>query len=305
MQNAYKLTHEAQIRNFKQIKIDMDKNLGILWVYQKPYPRASYNWTIVEELRTIQNMLEINNGYLPDRGDMVKVNYMVLDSLIPDIFSMGGDLNLFHSCIVNKDVKTLSNYTRLCIDTIHGFIVGCRQPITTIALVRGDAMGGGFEVALSCQVIIAERDVEMGFPELLFNLFPGMGGYHMLSQRLPVKQVEKMMQSGVTYSSDELHEMGVVDRLANKHQGRDAVYSYIMQASKYNNSYSALKNVREKLHPITHEELLEVSKYWVEIAMNLSDRDLKLMKRLVRAQTRKAEVGYTVENEEEVIGKTA
>ena len=305
MQNAFTLTQEAQIRNFKQIKIDIEHNLGILWVYQRPYPRPCYNWTIVEELRAIQNMLEINNGYLPSKGDMVKINYLVLDSSIPDIFSMGGDLNLFYKSIVSKDVKTLSKYARLCIDTIHGFVVGCRQPITTIALVRGDAMGGGFEVALSCQVIIAEQEVEMGFPELLFNLFPGMGGYHMLSQRLPVKQVEKMMQSGVTYSSELLHEMGVVDRIAKKDEGREAVYSYIKQASKYSNSFSALKNVREKLHPITHEELIEISKYWVEIAMNLSDRDLKLMQRLVRAQNRKAEAGYIVENVESLIEKSA
>ncbi|NIQ15937.1 MAG: enoyl-CoA hydratase [Candidatus Dadabacteria bacterium] len=249
-------------------------------------------------------MLEINNGYIPKKGEMVKINYLVLDSQIQGIFSMGGDLNLFHTSIVNKDSTTLSKYARLCIDTIHGFIVGCRQPITTIALVRGDAMGGGFEVALSCQVLIAEKEVNMGFPEILFNLFPGMGGYHMLSQRLPVKDVEKMMQSGVIYSSEKLYDMGVVDRIAERDEGKEAVYSYIKQASKYCNSFTALKNVREKLHPVTQEELLEVSKYWVEIAMNLSDRDLKLMKRLVRAQTKKAESSYSDENTK-LIEKTA
>jgi DSF synthase len=166
-------------------------------------------------------------------------------------------------------------------------------------------MGGGFEVALSCQVLIAEKGVQMGFPEVLFNLFPGMGGYHLLSQRLPIKQVEKMMLNGVKYPIEELHEMGVVDTLVEKGEGREAVYSYIKESSKYRNSYMAMKNVREKTHPVTHEELMDVCKHWVEIAMNLTTRDLKLMDRLVRAQTRKASVGYVNDTTVGYIEKTA
>ena len=290
MLKAHSLTHEAQLRNLKQVKIEIDSELNILWLYQNPSPRASFNWGIVEELRTIQTMLEINNGYLPSRGNMVKIEYLVLDSALPGIFSMGGDLNLFRKYIIEKNKESLLKYVKVCIDTIHGFTVGCRLPITTIALVRGDAMGGGFEVALSCQVIIAEKKVAMGFPEVLFNLFPGMGGYHLLSQRLPAKQVEKMMLSGTKYPTEKLHEMGVVDTLADVGEGRDAVYAYVKEASKYRNSYMAMKNIREKVHPVSHEALMDVCKYWVETAMNLSDRDLKLMKRLVRAQSNKAEV---------------
>jgi len=48
-------------------------------------------------------------------------------------------------------------------------------PLTTISLAQGDALGGGFEAALSCSVIIAERRARFGFPEVMFNLFPGMG----------------------------------------------------------------------------------------------------------------------------------
>ena len=290
--DTYKLAHDAQMRNFKQIKVEIDKEYGVIWIYQKPTPRPCFNQFLVQEVRSIQTMLEINNGYLPSKGEMVKIEYLVLDSAIEGIFSMGGDLNLFREFIISKDKEGFLKYIKICIDTIYGFIVGCRLPITTIALVRGDAMGGGFEVALSCQVMIAEKNIEMGFPEVLFNIFPGMGGYHLLSQRLPVKQVEKMMLSGVKYKTEELYEMGVVDKIVEVDDGRNAVYEYIKEASKYRNAYMAIKNVKEKVHPVSHEDLMDVCKYWVETALNISDRDLKLMGRLVRAQTKKAERGY-------------
>lgn len=298
MLKAYNLTSEAQLRNFTQIKVDIDSEFNVVWIYQNPTPRPCFNRTLVEEVRSIQSMLEINDGYLPSKGQMTKIDYLVLDSAIPGIFSMGGDLNLFREFILKKDKDGFLKYVKLCIDTVHGFIVGCRLPITTISLVRGDAMGGGFEVALSCQVVIAEKNIEMGFPEVLFNLFPGMGGYHLLSQRLPVKQVEKMMLSGIKYSIDALNEMGVIDTLAEVGEGRNAVYSYIKESTKYRNCYMALKNVREKVHPISHEDLMDVCKYWVDISMNLSDRDLKLMERLVKAQTKKAQGGYVEEYKE-------
>lgn len=284
----YNLAHEAQLKSFKQIDVEIEPEYGIVWVYQNPAPRPCFNPDLIEEVRSIQIMLDANNGCLPYKGELVPIHYHVLDSRTPEIFSMGGDLDLFRDHIIRKDREGLLKYAKSCIDTIFGFIVGCRLPITTISLVRGDALGGGFEVALSSQVMIAESQVEMGFPEILFNLFPGMGGYHLLSRRLPPIQVEKMMLNGKKYAAQELYDMGVVDRLVGEGEGRNAVFSYIRECEKYRNGYLAMKNVREKVHPVSYEELIDVCNYWVDIAMNIDERDLKLMKRLVQGQDRKA-----------------
>lgn len=285
---THNLTNRAQIRNFTQIELNIDPDYGICWVYQIPTPRPCFNPTLVDELRSLQLMLEVSGGMLPYRGDNVQINYLVLDSKIAGIFNLGGDLSLFRRCIVNGDRKGLYTYARTCIDTIHGFMVGCRLPITTIALVRGDALGGGFECALSCQVMIVEDGVEMGFPEVMFNIFPGMGGYHLMSQRLPHKQVERIMLSGRKYTSEELYAMGVIDILAGKNTGHNAVYQYIRESMKYHNGYMAMKSVREKVHSITHDDLINVCEYWVDVAMNITDRDIRLMDRLVKAQNRLA-----------------
>lgn len=299
--STYNLTNETQLRNFTQIDVQIDPDCGVAWVYQDPSPRQCFNPTMVEELRSLQIMLEVNGGTLPYRGQNVQIHYLVLDARTPGVFSMGGDLGLFRHCVINNDKDKLLKYAKSCIDTIHGFIVGCRLPLTTIALVRGDALGGGFEVALSCQVMIVEEQAELGFPEILFNIFPGMGGYHLLSQRLPHRQVERMMLNGRKYPARELYDMGVIDELVAEDKGREAVYDFIRNSNRYRNGHVAMKTVREKVHPISHDELIEVTKYWVDVTMNISDRDLRLMDRLVKAQTRKAEEVEEVEFRRESI----
>lgn len=286
------LSDDLVNKKFSQISVNIEPDRGIVWVYQNPTPRPCFNPELIREVRSIQLLLESYQGCLPYRGELVPIHYHVLDSYTPGIFSMGGDLNLFRDHILRQDKEGLLRYAKSCIDTIHSFIVGFRLPITTISLVRGDALGGGFEVALSSNVVIAEKNVEMGFPEILFNVFPGMGGYHLLSQRMHPGQVERMMLNGHKYDTEELYNMGVVDRLSESGRGAESVYAYIDEFGKYRNGYLAMQNVRQKVHPISYEELMEVCSYWVDVAMKISEKDLRLMDRLVRAQDKKAATGY-------------
>lgn len=282
--NTVSIGNDFSLENFSQIDVEIDPEYGVVWVYLNPSHRPCFNPTLIKEVRKIQMLLELNEGKLPYNGSLVPIHYFVVDSHTPGIFSLGGDISLFRDYVLRKDKEGFLKHAKLCIDTIHSLITGCRLPITTISLVRGDAIGGGLETALSCQVFIAEDGIEMGLPEVLFNLFPGMGAYHLLTQRVPPKQAEKLMLSGRKYPSKELYEMGVIDKLVEPGQGRNAVYSYIKESSRYRNGYMAVKKVREQAHPISYEDLISVCNYWVDVAMNASEKDLKLMNDLVKAQ---------------------
>ena len=289
---AKNIAGDAHLRAFSQIEVRLDAEYGILWLYQKPSPRPCFNPTLIAEVRSVQIMLQSYDGKLPYRGRLVPIHYHVLDSKWPGIYSMGGDLDLFRDHVIRRDKDGLLKYARSCIETIYNFIVGFRLPITTIALVCGDALGGGFEVALSSHVVIAEEQVEMGFPEILFNIFPGMGGYHLLCRRLPAIQVEKMMLSGRRYGAVELADMGIVDRLAERGRGVHAVYDFINENRKHRNGYLAMQDVRQKVNPITYEALMGVCSDWVDATMRITERDLRLMNRLVQAQDRRAAERY-------------
>ena len=107
----------------------------------------------------------------------------MIDELIRG--SLGGDLTRFLQSIRTGNREWLYGYAKACIDVLYPNIVGYDLPITTISLVTGDALGGGFEAALSSHVLIAERGTQLGLPEILFNLFPEMGAFQLLASTCP------------------------------------------------------------------------------------------------------------------------
>ena len=175
---------------------------------------------------------------------------------------------------------------KLSIDVLFGTHTNMDVPLTTIALIRGNALGAGFEGALACDYLVAEKSVQLGFPEVLFNMFPGMGAYSFLSRRISPVLVEKMILSGRIYTAEELFEIGVVDILADDGEGTVEVNNFIKKYEKNSNTRKSLLKIRNRVNPVTLNELLDIGEMWVDAAMSLSTRELKVMERLIRSQDR-------------------
>jgi DSF synthase len=129
----------------------------------------------------------------------------------------------------------------------------------------------------------------MGFPEVLFDLFPGMGAYTFLTRRVSPIIAERMMLDGRVYPVEELLEMGIVDQVVPKGCGRQAASELVRKHKKIGNSLRSMNAVRQASRPVTLDELLTVTSEWVDAAMRLNDRGLKTMERIIRAQQRRAE----------------
>jgi len=126
-------------------------------------------------------------------------------------------------------------------------------------------------------------------PEILFNLFPGMGACSLLARRIGLRAAEELILSGKVMTAAELHKLGVVDVVATDGQGETAVRNWIAKNAKRRNGLQAVYNARQFIQPVTRAELDGIVGLWVEAAMRLSERDLKMMNRLVRAQSRRME----------------
>jgi DSF synthase len=217
-------------------------------------------------------------------SDLHQIHYLVLASQIPGVFNLGGQLALFRELIRNGDRHALMHYAKMCIDAMDSRIRHCDSPLITISLVQGDALGGGFEAALTSDIIIAERSSQLGFPEILFNLFPGMGAYSFLARKIGPVQAEKMILSGKLYSAEELHGAGLVDMLVEDGEGEVAVYDYVRKQARRSNGYMAVQKAKQRFNPVSYQELMDITKVWVDAALLLTEKDLKVMDRFVRSQ---------------------
>ena len=147
-------------------------------------------------------------------------------------------------------------------------------------------MGGGFEAALSCSVIIAERKARFGFPEVLFNLFPGMGAYSFLARRIGAVKAERIILSGSVFTAEQFHEMGIVDVLVDDGGGEGAVHTYVAKHKRRPNAYESVYRARQRYHVVTREELTDIADIWVDAAMRVRAKDLRIMEMLVKSQDR-------------------
>jgi DSF synthase len=216
------------------------------------------------------------------------IKYIVFGSYKPGVFSLGGDLALFTECIEAADRDKLRKYMRLSIEVMYSIYTNMDLPISTVSMIRGNALGAGFEGALSCDYMIAEEHVQLGFPEVLFNMFPGMGAYSFLARRIDPVRVEKMILSGRIYTAEELHEMCLIDVVANTGFGEIEVENFIKKLDKSRNTRAAILKMRNMINPVSFEEMLNIGEVWVDSAMSLSAKELKTMQRLVRSQDRMA-----------------
>ena len=273
-------------RHYKQIEVRFDPEHAVAWTYMKPSGAPCFNLGMLEELRAHDSAIESCGGRVLYKDHLHQIHYYVGGSRVEGIFSLGGNLANLVELIKAGDHDTLMYYAKLCVDNMYQRICGYNSPMITISLVQGEALGGGFETALSSNVIVAERRSRMGLPEILFNLFPGNGAYSLLARRMGMKRAEEMILSGRVYTAEELHEAGVVDVLAEDGTGEAAVRDYIRRNERRRNGMQAVFSCRQHFHPVTHEELLNIANVWVSAALRLEEKDLKLMSRLARAQAK-------------------
>lgn len=278
VQSAYTVSLD-QLR-YENLSISRDADGEAIFMAMNVRPRPCYTWAVVNDIIDFQK----NFAVAASLGT-TQPRCLVWASDSPGIFSLGGDLTLFRSVIETQDRKSLMQYAQDCVIGL-GNHLNAPQAVT-VSVLEGDALGAGLETALSSDVVIAERGIRAGFPEVLFNLVPGHGAYYLLARRIGPQAADRMIRDGDVLSADELHKLGLIDILVEPGEGRQAVRELIERRRKTWNAFQALQHIKRHHVPITREALLASARIWVEAAMRLSDRNLRMMERLVRAQEKR------------------
>ncbi len=100
------------------------------------------------------------------------------------------------------------------VEPIVEMIAAFEKPV--IAMVNGYALGGGCEIALACDFIVASESAELGLPEINRGLLPGWGGTQRLPRRIGLARAKWMILSGETVNGEEALKIGLADRVVSR-----------------------------------------------------------------------------------------
>jgi DSF synthase len=276
---------QFSVLGYREMNVVLDPNEKAVWCQFNPQSVPSFTRPLLHDMLRFKNSVATLFARAPASEPPLK--FVVGYSGIPGIYNLGGDLAYFANAIRAKDRAALTAYAQECCEMVYNVYNAFDLPIIVIGLIQGDALGGGFESALSCNVLVAERRSRFGLPEILFNLFPGMGAYSLLSRRIGAVKAEEMILSGKIYSAEELHALGLIDVLAEDGHGEQAVRDWIAQNRKRHRVLKAVHDVRRRVGGLTLQELFDVTGRWVDEAMALDDTSLRRMERLRAAQAKR------------------
>ena len=269
---------DALRRPYKYLRLEWRSDLALLRVRTCVKPIQCYSLAGLAEMQRVLDDIAANPQL---------VRHLVLTSDVAGVFNFGGDLSLFVLLVRARDSDSLKLYGRRCIDMVWWLENAARRGVHTTVLVQGDTLGGGLESVLPFHKVIFERSAQAGFPEVLFNLFPGMGGWNFTIRKAGFSVANEMILSGRLYTADQLQRRCLVDMVVEDGEGEDAIEAVVQSVNPRLRGTLAALEARRQAAPITYEALTTIVDQWTDAALQLADRDLRLMERLARAQIRK------------------
>lgn len=169
-----------------------------------------------------------------------RVHAVILTAAGEKAFMAGADIKEFPAWLGQLDmVKHVELNHQL-----FNFIEGFKKP--TIVMLNGMALGGGGELALSCDFRIAEEHVKIGFPEINLGIFPGGGGTQRLPKLIGVPKAKELMYFGGSISAAEALSIGLVNKVAESGGGLETAKEWAkLLAEKSLNSINSIKEAVE------------------------------------------------------------
>jgi DSF synthase len=266
-------------RRYRYIRLEWTSELSLLRLRTCVKPIQCYSLAAMAELQQVFADISANPGL---------VKHYVMTSDVAGVFNFGGDLSLFVLLIRARDLESLRMYGRRCVDLVWWMETAAQRGIHTTVLVQGDTLGGGLESVMPFHKVIFERGAQAGFPEVLFNLFPGMGAWNFTIRKAGFAVANEMILSGRLYTAEQLQRRSLVDVVVDDGQGEAAIDEVVRAVHPRLRGTLAALQARGVAAPITYESLMTIVNHWTDVAITLTDRDLRLMERLARAQVRKA-----------------
>ena len=256
-----------------------DESLHLLWSTWAAYGKPCFGPELLQDMR--YGVSTLREGTSPASHAL---RYFAMRSRWNGVFTLGADLAHLQDMILRGDREALAAYARHSADMMHALYSGFDRGVTTIALVQGRCIGGGFEVAVACDYLFAERHAEFCFPEIQLGIFPGMGALPILARRLSRADYEEVCHSGRTFTAEELKAKGIVDAVVDSGEGERAVTDFVKKRHGAFRSHREMAAIRKRASTLAREDFHSGIESWVDIVMSLDKRRLALLSMAAQKQ---------------------
>jgi enoyl-CoA hydratase len=179
---------------------------------------------------------------------------LIIYSELKTGFCAGADLREMYQRSQSMEKAAVVKGVRDFLERIHRVLnLIDAAPLTTIAAVHGVTFGGGFELALACDLIIADKMARFCFPELRLGLIPGFGGIPRLKRDLGNAIVRDLLLTGRSINATKAQQVGLVSQVVGEGEALRAARGTAAQLRKFDRSTAAA--AKKFIKPIPHEEL--------------------------------------------------
>jgi enoyl-CoA hydratase/carnithine racemase len=179
---------------------------------------------------------------------------LIIYSELKSGFCAGADLRELYQRSQTIEKSEAVRGVRDFLERIHRVLnVIDAAPLTTIAAVHGVAFGGGFELALACDLIIADKMARFCFPELRLGLIPGFGGIPRLKRDLGNAVVRDLILTGRSFNATKAQQIGLVSQVVGEGEALCAARAAAAQIGKFDQE--TIVAAKRFIKPIPYDEL--------------------------------------------------
>jgi enoyl-CoA hydratase/carnithine racemase len=180
---------------------------------------------------------------------------LIIYSSMPGGFCAGADLRaLYAGLLAERDPRERERRIGNFIDRIHAVMNRLDTlPLTTIAAIHGVCFGGGFELALTCDLLIADRTARFCFPELRLGIVPGFGGIPRLKREVGNAVVRDLLLTGRSMNAKKAQSIGLVSQMVAQGKHLDVARATARQATRFD--AEAARTCKAFMKPVPYAEL--------------------------------------------------
>lgn len=243
------------METFKGNTLSWESAGGVIEIALHREPCNEIGTSVLEELERFIECLKAAER---------EVHALIIYSRLKSGFSAGADLRELYSRMQGASVVERVAGVRVFLERIHRVLnILDASPLTTIAAVHGVTFGGGFELALACDLIIADKMARFCFPELRLGLIPGFGGIPRLKRDLGNAVVRDLLLTGRSINANKAQAVGLVSQLAAEGEALRVARATAAQIGKFDRETS--QAAKRFMKPIPYDELRQEIELFCEL----------------------------------------